>query len=88
MTIGPAAELAAGVAEHGFHCDAMRLEGRQHVGVEQMHGRDRHLVGVETGRTTGGCSPFTWQALLTLPSSAASSSRLAKRAAEQQGKAK
>ena len=27
----------------------MRLEGRQHVVVEQLHGGDRHLVGVEPG---------------------------------------
>jgi len=29
------------------------LEGRQHVGVEQMHGGDRHLVGIEPG--PGAC---------------------------------
>jgi hypothetical protein len=38
MTIGPAAELAAVVGEHGLDLDAVRLEGGQQVGVEQMTG--------------------------------------------------
>ena len=51
MAVHAAAELAAVVGQHGVHFDAMRLEGRQHVGVKQMHGGDRHLVGVEATPT-------------------------------------
>ena len=50
MVVHAASELAAVVGQHGVHFDAMRLEGRQHVGVKQMHGGDRHLVGVEPSK--------------------------------------
>ena len=47
VAVGSTAELPAIVTEHGLDGDALRLEGRQHVGVERMHGGERHLVGVE-----------------------------------------
>ena len=47
MAVGPAAELAAIVRQHGLDRHAMFLEVGHDVRVEQMHGGQRHLVGVE-----------------------------------------
>jgi hypothetical protein len=49
MLVRPAAELAAVVAEDRGDPGLVLFEGRQHVGVEQVHGGDRHLVGIEPG---------------------------------------
>ena len=53
MLVRPAAELAAVVAQDRGDPGLVLLEGRQHVGVEQMHGGDWHLVGIEPG--PGAC---------------------------------
>ena len=47
MAVGPAAELAAIVREYGLDRHAVLLEEGHHIGVQQMHGGQRHLVGVE-----------------------------------------
>lgn len=49
MPIRPAAEFAAVVGEDGLDGGAVLVEGRQDVVVEQLHGRERQLVGVEPG---------------------------------------
>lgn len=45
VAVVAAAELGAIVGEHGLNPGPVRLKGRQHVGGEQMDGRDRQLVG-------------------------------------------
>jgi len=47
MAVGPAAELAAVVREHGGDPGAQGLEGRDHVVVHDVHGGDRQLGGVQ-----------------------------------------
>lgn len=47
VAIGPAAELAAVVAEHGANPGLMGFEGWQHVSVQQVDRADRQLVRVE-----------------------------------------
>ena len=49
MLIRPAAELAAVVGERGLDLGRVRLEGWDDVGVHQVDGGDRQLVGVEPG---------------------------------------
>ncbi len=46
---GPTAELPPVVGEHRSDAGLVLLEGRQHVVVDQVHGGDRDLVGVEPG---------------------------------------
>ena len=43
MLIGPAAELAAVVGEHGVDLGVVLLEGRNDIAVHQVHGGDRQL---------------------------------------------
>ena len=47
VVIGPAAELAAMVREDGLDARLIRLEVRQHIGVEHMHSGQRQLARVE-----------------------------------------
>ena len=42
-----AAELLAIVREYGLDRDVQCLEEGHHIGVQQMHGGQRHLAGVE-----------------------------------------
>jgi hypothetical protein len=45
MAIGPAAELSSVVAQRRGDAGAVALEGGQDIGVHEMDGGDRHLVG-------------------------------------------
>ena len=47
VAVGPPAELAAIVAEHGLDPRTSGLERGQHFVVERLHGGDGQLVGVE-----------------------------------------
>src|SRR3546814_21185778 len=63
--VRPAAELAAVVAQDRGDLGLVLLKGRQHVGVDQVHGGDRHLVGVEPGHGVeigrASCRERVWQ---------------------------
>ena len=48
MPVGPAAELAAVVGQHGLDPGLVLLEGRDDIVVHQVHGGDRQLVGIES----------------------------------------
>ena len=50
MLVLAAAELPTIVRQHDLDSRTVGVEGRQDVVVEQLHRRDRQLVGVEPGR--------------------------------------
>ena len=47
MLVLAAAEFAAIIAQHGLDSGGLCLEAWQHVVVEQLHGGQRQLVGIE-----------------------------------------